>query len=375
MKHILLTAALLCGVSEHAMAIVGGTPDNRFSDRVAMVLTRDGGSAAFCSALVLNSRTLLTAAQCMRPLRDMAVHYRDASGAAIIIPIDAAIAHPRYHPNAIKDRVESIDVAIVHTARPLGPHFIGGSIDGEIPAVGEQVIISGYGATIEGNWEGSGILRIVTLPVGEPASTVLIWARATNETEAGACSGDSGGPIWSADGKRVVAISTWAQAKVGKGCGGLTQGPWLAPIKGWIEESERRMGEPTPPVIAATPTYTAPVSTNSVPLTIEHNSAYASVMLGSQQVTMLIDTGATGATVTESIANKLVNSSQASELSGGGTSTLADGTVHDVRLISINTVIIGGHEVHNVHAGVSPNNADMLLGMSVLRQIFTKIFG
>jgi hypothetical protein len=33
-----------------------------------------------------------------------------------------------------------------------------------------------------------------------------------------------------------------AQAPHGHGCGGLTQGLLLAPLKGWIEETERRLG-------------------------------------------------------------------------------------------------------------------------------------
>ena len=51
----------------------------------------------------------------------MAVHYRDAAGAAVIIPVDAAIAHPRYRADAIQARVESIDLALIRdraAARP-----------------------------------------------------------------------------------------------------------------------------------------------------------------------------------------------------------------------------------------------------------------
>ncbi len=77
-------------------------PDARFADRVAMVLMRGKGEAGFCSALVLDSRTLLTAAHCLRPTRDMAVHYRDASGAPVVIPVEAAVAHPLYRPDAIR---------------------------------------------------------------------------------------------------------------------------------------------------------------------------------------------------------------------------------------------------------------------------------
>src|SRR5271165_5597196 len=102
-----------------AGALVGASPDQRFADRVAMVLMRGPGVAGFCSALVLDSRTLLTAAHCLRPVADMAVHYRDASGAPIVIPVEAAVAHPQYRPDAIRARVQSIDVALVRTARSL----------------------------------------------------------------------------------------------------------------------------------------------------------------------------------------------------------------------------------------------------------------
>jgi Trypsin len=225
-----------------ARALIGAAPDSRFADRVAMVLIRGGDKAGFCSALVLSSRILLTAAHCLRPLRDMAVHYRDAAGAPVIIPVDAASAHPLYRADAIKARVESIDLALIRTARPLDQRFAAAAIaDGGPPAIGARAIISGFGAVREGDWSSGGALRSVTLEVREPASSVLIWAADPTGKAAGACSGDSGAPIWSADGSAAIAIVAWAQAPHGRGCGGLTQGPLLAPLKGWIEETERRL--------------------------------------------------------------------------------------------------------------------------------------
>lgn len=226
-----------------ARAVIGATPDGRFADRVAMVLIRGGDKAGFCSALVLSPRILLTAAHCLRPLRDMAVHYRDASGSAVIIPVDAAIAHPLYRADAIQARARSIDLALVRTARPLDGRFAAATIaDGGPPSIGARVIISGYGAAREGDWSSGGVLRAVPLAVREPASDVLIWATDPAGKAAGACSGDSGAPVWSADGSMAIAIVAWAQAPHGRGCGGLTQGPLLAPLKGWIEETERRLG-------------------------------------------------------------------------------------------------------------------------------------
>jgi hypothetical protein len=243
--RLLRTLALFAALAaplHPARALVGGEPDGRFADRVAMVLIRGGDKAGFCTGLVLSPRVLLTAAHCLRPLRDMAVHYRDAAGAPVVIPVDAAVAHPLYRADAIKARALSIDLALIRTARPLPPQFAGAAIaDGGAPPIGAPAIVSGYGAAREGDWASAGELRAVTLAVREPASTVLIWAADPTGRPAGACNGDSGAPIWSADGSAAIAIVAWAQGPHGRGCGGLTQGPLLAPLKGWIEKTERRL--------------------------------------------------------------------------------------------------------------------------------------
>jgi hypothetical protein len=245
LSRILLLLALVEGLAAPfpARALVGAAPDSRFADHVVMLLMRGRGEAGFCSALVLDSRTLLTAAHCLKAPRDMAAFYRDASGAPVIVPIAAGVAHPLYRPDAIRDRVESIDAAVIRTALPLDSRFVGADIaaDGDIK-VGEKVILSGYGVTRPGDWKSGGQLRSVDLAVREPLSTVLIWAAEPHGEAAGACSGDSGAPLWSADGTTALAITAWAQAQHGRGCGGLTQGPLLAPLRGWIEETKRRLG-------------------------------------------------------------------------------------------------------------------------------------
>ena len=79
-----------------------------------------------------------------------------------------------------------------------------------------------------------GTLRSLTRAVREPASNVLIWAANSTGRAAGVYSGNSGGPIWSADGSAAIAIVGWAQAQHGHGCGGSTQGPRLAPPVAWV---------------------------------------------------------------------------------------------------------------------------------------------
>jgi hypothetical protein len=237
-RCLAILAALVAPVSP-THALVGAAPDARFADRVAMVLIRGGDKAGFCSALVLGPSMLLTAAHCIRRLSDMAVHYRDPTGNAVIVPIEAVVTHPGYRADAIEKRLESIDVALIRTTRPLDPRFTSATIaESGQPSIGETVILSGYGVAQEGAWSSGGQLRSLALAVRKPASKVLIWAADPSGREAGACNGDSGAPIWSADGSTAIAIVAWAQAPRGRGCGGLTQGPLLAPLREWIKQTE-----------------------------------------------------------------------------------------------------------------------------------------
>lgn len=235
-------ALALASLSAPSRALVGGAADDRFADRTVMILNRDAEKSGFCSALVLGPRLLLTAAHCLRPVGDMLVHYRKASGDPVVIPVAAARAHPLYRPDAARRRVVSIDLAIVETARPLDASFIAAELgDGEAPEVGEDVILSGYGLAEEGEPRSGGRLRSLALQVREPKSKILLWAADPANAHAGACAGDSGGPIWSADGKRAIAIIAWSQGAHGGRCGALTQGPLIAPQGGWIARTAAQL--------------------------------------------------------------------------------------------------------------------------------------
>jgi clan AA aspartic protease (TIGR02281 family) len=115
----------------------------------------------------------------------------------------------------------------------------------------------------------------------------------------------------------------------------------------------------------------APVVTNHVPITITDRSARVLVSVGLTAITMLIDTGATSMALTQSVADRLVSSGQATE--GPPTVvTYADGRKIDGRSVNVATVTIGGHVLHNVHAGVENDGAEPLLGFDVLSHITGK---
>ena len=226
-----------------AGAVVGPSESGaRFADHLVMVLSRGGDREGFCTGIVLGRREVLTAAHCLRPTRDMAIVYRDANGRPALIAVVAAEVHPLYRANAIAERRVSIDMALIETETPLDPRFAPPRLaDGDGPAVGDEAILAGFGIAREGTPSSGGALRSARLKVRAPLSRILLWAEDGAAAGAGACGGDSGAPLFLADGETVAAIVAWTSgAERGKRCGGLTQGPLVAPQRDWIEATLAR---------------------------------------------------------------------------------------------------------------------------------------
>jgi Trypsin len=234
-----LAACLGAGaVATPAECLVGpASEDQSFAPHVVMVLKRGGGRAGFCTAVVLAPRIVLTAAHCVAATKDLRIFYRDGAGSPVIVEAKAVAVHPGFRADARKQRVVSIDLALIQTQTPLDARFSPASLDDSgAAAVGQSVRIVGYGLAREGEGTSGGVLRSALLRVRAPLSTVLLWAEDPNGAGAGACSGDSGGPILSSDGAKVLAITTWSEGLGGgRRCGAITQGPFVAPNRAWIE--------------------------------------------------------------------------------------------------------------------------------------------
>lgn len=121
----------------------------------------------------------------------------------------------------------------------------------------------------------------------------------------------------------------------------------------------------------ATAPVTVATTARILPITMDHDRATAAILVRSTPVTMLIDTGANEMSVTEAVANTLIANHEAVEDQPSHI-TFADGSTKDERTIKINTVTVAGRQVHGVYAGVTPNNASMLLSLDVLNQVGSK---
>ena len=215
--------------------------DDALKDRVVMVLIRGAGEAGFCSGVVMAPSAVLTAGHCAKPAADMRVFYRDAAGAPVFVAVRAVVRHPGFKAEAIARRLASIDLALIATATPLEARFSAPALDdtGAL-AVGQVLLAAGFGVAREGDQRSAGVLRSVGLIARAPLSKILVWAEDPTGAGGGACTGDSGGPIMSGDGAKLLAIVAWSAGASRGHCGALTQGVLVAPARDWIRATIER---------------------------------------------------------------------------------------------------------------------------------------
>jgi hypothetical protein len=238
---------LLAGVGFYAMAspalsLVGPSSEDRsLAAHVVMVLKRGVDRAGFCTGVVVAPQVVLTAAHCVTAIRDMRIHYRDDSGQPVFVEVRAVATHPGFRADALTRRVASIDLALVQTQTPLDARFSPADLDdASAVVVGQPLRIAGYGVGREGEGATAGVLRSAALQVRAPLSAILLWAEDPSGQGSGGCTGDSGGPIFSGDGAKVLAITTWSAGTAGRHCGAVTQGPLIAPQRAWIDSVLKR---------------------------------------------------------------------------------------------------------------------------------------
>ena len=227
-----------------ASAMVQSAPAPLLQPHAVMLL---GSKGSFCSAVVVKPDVLLTAAHCVTGSSDYRVHWRDAAGQPVLKEVSAVALHPGFVKNAVATRKKSIDLALVRLAEPLPPSFKPIGFSTAIPRAGDRLTVAGYGVARDADPATGGQFRASTLGTIEPygPSTILVWlsdpATGPKALGAGACTGDSGGPILDADGQ-LVALTVYAEGIGQARCGALTQGLLIAPQRSFIDSTLRKWG-------------------------------------------------------------------------------------------------------------------------------------
>jgi V8-like Glu-specific endopeptidase len=250
----LAVLAVLTLFANPAWAVLDGVPSRDPNGLRRSVVSIENSAGELCSGVIVGPDLVLTAAHCVI---DPAAYRVNATGRNFRqqrFNVLALAIHPTFVPGTTPRTQPGIDLALLKLDRPVGPEFL--PLDpaqaGRI-GVGDGVTIAGYGVLSERLRRSARTLRqanLVSLGPIQVSNRVLIVVdqeRLAETTGAGACRGDSGGPILAATqtGYQLYGITSWSSGALHtrgpSACGGLTAMTPVAEHVSWIVSNMRSL--------------------------------------------------------------------------------------------------------------------------------------
>jgi secreted trypsin-like serine protease len=246
-RHLAALALFLFAAP--AFAITGNAPPaTGWAARPIVMLIDERGD--LCSGTALARDLVLTAAHCVTlPIAYRVRLFQNGETVAV----RAIARHPRFSMANYAASRATADVALLKLTKPLPPLVVpAGLAAARRAAVGEVMTIAGFGVTKAGTPLGLGEPRMAELAVtGMPGSLQirLVDAKTRDKSHGlGACTGDSGGPVYDGIGPLVIGVISWTTAaRDDEGCGGLTGVTPLLNYRSWIIDTAKKFGSPIAP--------------------------------------------------------------------------------------------------------------------------------
>ena len=238
-----------------AAAMVGGaSPAAEGVGRSVVMILGSYGTA--CTATAIASDLLLTAAHCVQPGADYKLVDSSQGREPVLKDIARIERDPQFDLKRLFAHLATADVALIKLAEPLPPRIppvplVG---DGTSVAVGDPLVVAGYGVTVRGDGRTGGTVRAATLVVTGVPGTLQIRLFDPNtkgqSPGLGACAGNSGAPAFRGTNGNlaIIGVVSWSTGpKLSAGCGGLTGITPLVRYRAWIVDTARMLGSPLAP--------------------------------------------------------------------------------------------------------------------------------
>jgi secreted trypsin-like serine protease len=234
-----------------AQAVVRGEV-TRDPDGIRQYVVRvESSEGELCSGVLIAHDLVLTAAHCVIERAAYRVVAVDRAFRSRTVRVGGVAAHPAFVAGTTPRTQPGVDLAILKLERPLGPEFT--PLDprtGRRVTTGETVVIAGFGVIAEARKNTARTLRHANLVALGPMQVmnrvlVVVDAKRMAETPgAGACRGDSGGPILGRSGQ-LLGIVSWSSGAFGErratACGGFTAVTPIAEHSRWISDSVQNL--------------------------------------------------------------------------------------------------------------------------------------
>jgi len=251
-----LLVAAIVALASPAGAVTRGEVTRDPNGVRQSVVRVESSRGELCSGALIAPNLVLTAAHCVIEEASYRVVAVDRNFRPLRLRAIAAAMHPEFVPGTTPRTQPGVDLAILKLERPLGPDFTPlPPRDANRVTAGDMVLLAGYGVVAEGQKKTARTLRqttLVSLGTMQVMNRVLVVVDHEFRAErpgAGACRGDSGGPILQLEsgGYRLLGIVSWSSGALAaselSACGGLTAVTPVADHARWIQEGVASLGE------------------------------------------------------------------------------------------------------------------------------------
>jgi secreted trypsin-like serine protease len=247
-------AFAVLSIAAPASAMVGGAPPAAGVGRSVVMILGSYGTA--CTATAIARDLLLTAAHCVQPGADYKLVDSQVEGAPVLKDVARIERDPQFDIKHLFAHLATADVALIKLADPLPERIPAVRIaaDTDTVAIGDTLVVAGYGVTVRGDGRTGGTVRVARLAVtGQPGTLQIRLFDPSTKGQSlglGACAGDSGAPAFRENNGSltVIGIVSWSTGpNLSGGCGGLTGITPLVRYRAWIVDTARTLGSPLAP--------------------------------------------------------------------------------------------------------------------------------
>jgi hypothetical protein len=243
MRMLTALACLLAACLEAPAMVGGAAPAPDAIGRSVVVIVGSHGNS--CTGVALARDLVLTAAHCVLPGADYKIVEFDSARQPLLRDVARVTAHPKFELKTMLAHRATADVALLKLSAPLANAEPAPLSPPLTVAPGDAFTVAGMGVAIRGDGRSGGTVRAASLvATGRPGNLQIRLFDAATRGEAaglGACTGDSGAPVFAAGG--VIGVVSWSTGPGNSaGCGGLTGVTPLFLYRDWITQTLKILG-------------------------------------------------------------------------------------------------------------------------------------